>query len=138
MIDRRIVTRYSETFKRKVVEELESGKLATVSEARRRYGIGGALTIQGWIKRLGRNHLLGKVVRVETLEEGREIERLRRQVRDLEHALAQTRMKELLAEAQFEVLCERLGIADVEGEKKKAAAELSRRRGKRPGDGPQQ
>jgi transposase-like protein len=138
MIDRRIVTRYSETFKRKVVEELESGKLATVSEARRRYGIGGALTIQGWIKRLGRNHLLGKVVRVETLEEGREIERLRRQVRDLEHALAQTRMKELLAEAQFEVLCERQGIADVEGEKKKAAAELSRRRGKRPGDGPQQ
>ena len=138
MIDRRIVTRYSETFKRKVVEELESGKLATVSEARRRYGIGGALTIQGWIKRLGRNHLLGKVVRVETLEEGREIERLRRQVRDLEHALAQTRMKELLAEAQFDVLCERQGIADVEGEKKKAAAELSRRRGKRPGDGPQQ
>ena len=138
MIDRRIVTRYSETFKRKVVEELESGKLATVSEARRRYGIGGALTIQGWIKRLGRNHLLGKVVRVETLEEGRDIERLRRQVRDLEHALAQTRMKELLAEAQFEVLCERQGIADVEGEKKKAAAELSRRRGKRPGDGPQQ
>jgi transposase-like protein len=138
MIDRRIVTRYSETFKRKVVEELESGKLATVSEARRRYGIGGALTIQGWIKRLGRNHLLGKVVRVETLEEGREIERLRRQVQDLEHALAQTRMKELLAEAQFEVLCERQGIADVEGEKKKAAAELSRRRGKRPGDGPQQ
>ena len=47
-------------------------------------------------------------------------------------------MKELLAEAQFEVLCERQGIADVEGEKKKAAAELSRRRGKRPGDGPQQ
>jgi transcriptional regulator of met regulon len=94
--------------------------------------------IQPWIKRLGRNHLLGKVVRVETLEEGREIERLRRQVRDLEHALAQTRMKELLAEAQFDVLCERQGIADVEGEKKKAAAELSRRRGKRPGDGPQQ
>lgn len=129
MIDRRIVTRYSETFKRKVVGELESGVLSSVSDARRRYGIPGALTVQGWIKRLGKNHLLGKVVRVETLEEGREIERLRRHVRDLEHALAQTRMKELLAEAQFEVLCERQGISDVEGEKKKAVAELSRRRG---------
>lgn len=78
MIDRRIVTRYSETFKRKVVGELESGVLSSVSDARRRYGIPGALTVQGWIKRLGKNHLLGKVVRVETLEEGREIERRRR------------------------------------------------------------
>ena len=130
MVDRRIITRYGETFKRKVVEELESGKLASVSAARRRYGIPGALTVQGWVKKLGKNDLLGKVVRVETLEEGREIERLRRLVRELEHALAQTRMKELLAEAQFDVLCECQGISDVEGEKKKAAAELSRRRGK--------
>ena len=130
MVDRRIVTRYSETFKRKVVEELESGKLSSVSSARRRYGIAGALTVQGWVKKLGKNHLLGKVVRVETLEEGREVERLRRLVRELEHALAQTQMRELLAEAQFEVLCERQGISDVEEEKKKAAVELSKRHGK--------
>lgn len=136
MRDGPVTYRYSEAFKLKVIEELESGKMASAEEARRVYGIGGSSTVQTWMRRLGRNRLVGKVVRVETTDERSEVVRLREQVRELEHALAQTRMKELLAEAQFEVLCERQGIADVEGEKKKAAAELSRRRGKRPVGGP--
>ena len=132
MSEKRVVVRYSEAFKRKVIGELESGMLGSVTEAQRRYGISGSQTVRKWVMRLGGNHLLGKVVRVEIPDEKQEVETLRRQVRDLEHALAHTRMKELLAQAQFEVLCERQGIADVEGEKKKAAAELSRRRGTRP------
>jgi transposase len=128
MDDSRRVVRYSEAFKRQVVEEIESGKLSSIEQARRRYGIDGKGTISKWLRRLGKNHLLPKVVRVETPDEKREMERLRRQVQELEHALAQTRMKELLAEAHFEILCQDQGIKDIEAAKKKADAELSRRR----------
>lgn len=128
-----MVRRYSEAFKLKVVRELESGEVVSLEEARRRYGIAGGETIQGWLRRLGKNQLLGRVVRVETADEKSEVKRLRQQVRDLEHALAQTRMKELINQAYFEIVCEDQGIKDVEGLKKKLDAELSKRRGDRRG-----
>jgi transposase-like protein len=102
-----------------------------VGQAQRRYGIAGATTVAKWVRRLGKNHLLAKVVRVEQPQEQTELERLRRQVRDLEHALAQTRMKELLAEAHFDLVCQKQGI-DPATEKKKVDAELSRRRSAGP------
>lgn len=135
MSNERIVLRYSEAFKRKVVEDLEKGVVDSISAAQRRYGIGGKTTVKKWLRRFGKNHLLGKVVRVETADERHEIERLRKQVRELEHALAQTRMKELLSDAHFECLCEKMGIKDIEGEKKKVAAELSKRRERGSGKG---
>jgi len=52
------------SFKQKVISEIESGKLSK-SEARRIYGISGETTIQNWIKKLGKLHLLNKVVRIE-------------------------------------------------------------------------
>lgn len=128
MVRERRVVKYSEAFRRRVVEELERGEMGSIAEAQRRYGIGGAMTIQGWMRRLGKNHLLAKVVRVEHPGEQREVERLRAQVRELEHALAQTHMRELLNEAFFEIVCEEHGITDLEAHKKKVAAELSRRR----------
>lgn len=136
MAEVRRVMRYSEAFKRKVVEELETGVVSSVNEAQRRYGIRGSMTVRRWVRRLGKNHLLAKVVRVETPDEKHEIDQLRRQVRELEHALAQTRMKELLAEAQFEILCQEQGIRDIEAQKKKVVAELSRRRDNEPGRPP--
>ena len=120
----RVVVRYSEAFRRRVVEALETGECASVSAAQRRYGIGGAMTIGKWVRRLGKNHLLAKVVRVETIDEQREVERLRAQVRALEHALAQTRMQQLVAEAQLEVVCREQGL-DVAAQKKKTDARLS-------------
>jgi transposase-like protein len=135
MVDQRRTYRYSEAFKRQVVEQLESGVLSSITQARRRYGIKGVGTVENWVKRLGKNHLLCKVVRVETPDERHEIERLRKQVRNLEHALAQTRMSQLLAEAQFEVLCRQQGV-DPEAQKKKADAQLSRQSSSGPGAKP--
>jgi transposase len=129
MSGQRMVRRYSEAFKLKVVRELESGEVGSMEEARQRYGITGGTTIQGWLRRLGKNQLLGRVVRVETADEKSELKRLRKQVRDLEHALAQTHMKELINQAYFEIVCEDQGIEDVEGLKKKLDATLSKRRG---------
>jgi transposase len=129
MAGQKSVIRYSEALKRTVVAGLESGRFRSIEEARRRYGIGGTRTVQGWLKKYGRNDLLAKVVRVETPDERDELKRLRRQVRELEQALAKTRVRELVNEARLEVAFEDSGESDFEAFKKKLADELSRRRG---------
>jgi transposase len=127
------VVRYSEAFKRHVVEELERGVLRSHGEARERYGIGGAETINGWLRRYGRNHLLGRVVRVESVEERDQIKALKARVRDLERAVADAKVQETLAKAYFEIVCEKHGVTDVEALKKSIAAKLSSE-GLRPGE----
>jgi len=118
--------RYSEAFKLQVIGELESGALGSQEEARRKYGIGGRTTIHKWLRRYGRNHLLSKVIRVEKPEERDQIKVLKRRIRELEKALADSKVKELLSEAHFEILCERHGEKDIAGVKKKIAEQLWR------------
>ena len=48
------VISYSNSFKRKVVDEIERGKL-TKNQAMQLYGIKGGSTIHYWIKRMGKN-----------------------------------------------------------------------------------
>jgi transposase-like protein len=123
------VIRYSEAFKRTIVAGLESGRFRSIEEVRQRYGIRGGSTVKKWVEKYGRNDLLAKVVRVETPDERDELKRLRRQVRELEQALAKTRVRELVNEARLEVAFEDSGEKDFEAFKKKLADELSRRRG---------
>jgi hypothetical protein len=52
--------RYSICFKEKVVQEDSSG--SGITEVCRRYGIKGTSTVQGWIRRFGREELLNTVV----------------------------------------------------------------------------
>jgi len=106
-------------FKRRVVAELESGRLCSIQDARVRYGIGGSQTIRKWMKRLGKNHLLPKVMRVEKPEEADQLSQLRRQVRELQQALGQTQVHNILNETFLEIACKRLGVS-VESFKKKA------------------
>lgn len=56
------VIRYSEAFKRQVVEELEGGRYRSVEEVRKKYGIGGGDTVQKWVKKYGREHLSRKLL----------------------------------------------------------------------------
>jgi len=100
--DGRIFLRYSEPFKLHVVSEIESGHL-TIESARRRYGITGGATVQKWLCNYGKNHLLGKVVRVELPEEKDRLKKLEAKVRELESALAQSQVKLLAYESLVEV-----------------------------------
>jgi len=104
MSDQRIVIRYSPVFKQKVVSEIESGKL-TVAEARKIYDIKGAHTIQNWIKKFGKNHLLPRVVRIEMKDEKDKVKELERKNQQLESALAQ---------AHLNIICLESLIASVE------------------------
>lgn len=124
------VVRYSEAFKRNVVRELESGKFATMAEARRAYGIRGMETITGWVRRYGADDVQPKVTRIETMKERDERKELKRRIRELEAALSDAHVDHVLEKAYFHVACERMG-EDPEVFKKKNAITLSALRKKR-------
>lgn len=119
--------RYSEAFKLQVVSEMESGRFTSNSEAMRVYGITGATTISSWLQKYGKEHLLPRTIRVETKNDRDEVEKLKKQVRDLEKALAKMTVKSVISEAYFEIACEQSGVADVEAMKKKVVALQSKR-----------
>ncbi len=111
--------RYSEAFKLQVLRELEEGRFETRAAAYRAYGIRGQGTIDSWAVKYGKNHLVGKVIRVETPKEVSEVKTLRKRVKDLEKALADEHLGHMLDEAYLEIACEAAGIDDVDAFKKK-------------------
>jgi transposase len=112
---------YSTAFKLKVVEEIESGKFS-ITEAGKIYDIGGAHTINGWMVKFGKSHLLSKVIRVEMKDEKDKLKELQERVRKLEKLLADKELDNLMNEAFLEILAEDNGI-DLEEFKKKADKE---------------
>jgi len=105
----KISYRYSLAFQRKVVSEIEGGRFS-VGEARRAYDIRGCGTIPGWLKKLGKHHLLDKVVRIEMKDEKDKLKELEREKKQLESALAQAHLKNLCLEALIESAEEHYGV----------------------------
>lgn len=121
-MEQRITYQYSTAFKRQVVDELESGRFSSVKEAQEHYGINGNGTVNRWLRKLGRNQLCLKVIRVEKPDEKDEIRKLRKKVKDLEQLLGHKEAEKAIEESYLEIACEDLGI-DVEEFKKKASGE---------------
>ena len=115
------VVRYSEAFKLQVVRELEAGKFPSPYAAGRAYGVKWPPTVSTWIRRYGKNHLLGKVVRVMKPDEQAEVKELRKRVRELEKALADAHIDLKLESAYLKIACKAAGVENVEGFKKKNA-----------------
>lgn len=97
--------RYSISFRQKVVKEIEEEGL-TFSEARRRYGISGGQTIQKWVVKFGKNHLLDKIVRVEMKGEKDRVKELEAEVKKLKIALADATLAKDALETLIEVVDE--------------------------------
>ena len=114
----RSVVRYSEAFKLKVVNELESGKFSGADEARKSYGIKGSVTVQYWLKKYGKNHLLNKVIKVQTLDEKSELKKLKARTRELEKALADAHLDLIIEKEYFQMVCETSNINPDEFKKK--------------------
>lgn len=95
----RTIIRYSLSFKQQVVKEIEH-QGETKDWIRKKYGIKGSSTLQNWIRKFGKDHLLNRVIRVETMEEKDKIKHLENQVRKLKLALADS----LLAQQTLEVV----------------------------------
>lgn len=113
--------RYSEAFKLTVIRALEEGRYGSAQEAGRAFGVKGAGTVGYWVRRYGKDALMGKVVRVMKADEQSEAKGLRKRVRELEEALADAHLDLRLEGAFLKMACEAAGIADVEGFKKKHA-----------------
>jgi transposase-like protein len=109
MKEQKIIRRYSTAFKQKVVTEIENGKL-TINEARRVYDIRGDGTIQIWLRKLGKEHLINKVIHIEMKDEPNRIKELEKQKKQLESALAQAHLKIITLESTVKVLEEKTGV----------------------------
>ena len=105
----RFTKRYSTAFKQKVVNEIERGKL-NISQAQRLYSIGGSTTIQKWIRKIGKLHLLNKVIRIELKDELSKLKQLEKEKRELESALAKAHIRLIAYESLIEVAEDELGI----------------------------
>lgn len=89
----RVVKRYSEALKRKIVEEVQRGE-CTVLQACRDYDISDSRTIYGWIKRYGNYRGENKVVRVMMKSE-------QDRIKELERALADEKIRSMVFAAQL-------------------------------------
>lgn len=130
-MNQRIIFRYSMSFQQQVVEELESGRFSSISEAKEHYGIAGASTVQNWLVKYGRNHLCAKVVRVEKPNEKDQIQQLKKQIKQLKEALGQTQAENVINQEFLKIACEQLG-QDLENFKKKAGIEPFTKPGNHP------
>ena len=101
MSETRSNNRYSLAFKQKVVSEIESGKFS-LSQVRKIYDINGAQTLYKWLRKLGKGHLIEKIVRIEMKDEKDKLKELQQKNQQLESALAQTQLKLLMSEALLE------------------------------------
>jgi len=100
--------RYSEAFKQKVISELERGKY-NKSELSRLYGVS-QNSINKWIRKYGKNHLIEKIVRVEMKGEADRLKQLEKEKQQLESALAQAQLKIITLEATIEVAEEKFNV----------------------------
>ena len=121
---------YSEAYKRSVVEKVEQGAYSSLSEARRKNGIKGKETLVHWIRTYGREDILPKRVRVETMNEIDEVQALRKRNRELEAALADAHMDWCLQSALLDIACEKMGTT-AEALKKKNPLTLADARTRR-------
>ncbi len=118
------VMRYSISFKRQVVGDLENGRFESIESARKHYGIGGMATIQTWLRKYGKNHLLPKVVIVQKPNERDQIRQLKQQVAELQRALGQTQVENVLNGEFLKIACDELAC-DVTAFKKKVGTTRS-------------
>ena len=123
--DERTVRRYSDSFKLKVLEDLESGRM-NKNEIARHYGIGMG-TLYGWIKKFSRLDLYNPQLIIQMPQERDRIKSLEQQIKELKEALVQSQLKQLKAECDLEATLELLGTSRDQIAKKSVASHLRKR-----------
>lgn len=101
------VIRYSDCFKRKIVDEISSG--ISLPEIRIRYGINGTSTLQRWLKKYGREELLTEVIYVKMRKESDRIKELEEENKRLKIALADATLAHHALEGLIHVANEHYG-----------------------------
>jgi hypothetical protein len=126
----REVIRYGEAFKLRLVEDIGNGKYKSPGEARRRNGIRGGPAVKGRIKRYGREDMLPKRIKAETMKETGELKAAKRRIREPEAALCDSHVDYRLERAFLDIACEDFGVGRDEL-KKNLVTRLAERRKRR-------
>ena len=120
---------YSAAFKRQVVEEIAAGKFGSCHQASQAHHVS-APTVLRWIREQGREDLLARRIRVETMKDRDELKAARARIRELEAALSDAHMDRCLEQAFLEIACEKMATTPEEL-KKKSGLTLSAALGRR-------
>lgn len=107
----KVIRRYSEPFKLKILDELTSGKL-NKNQLGKLYGIN-PTTINEWIRKYNRKDLMNTRVKVETKDEITRIKQLQKEIEQLKKVLLKKDMDSLIDESYLEVAAEKLGYKSV-------------------------
>ncbi len=113
----KVIRRYSESFKLKILHELTTGKLNKY-QLGKLYGIAPS-TINEWIKKYERKDLMNTRVTVNTKDEITRIKQLQKEIEQLKKLLLKKDMDALVEESYLEVAAEKLGYKSVVELKKK-------------------
>lgn len=119
------IYRYSTSFKKSVIQELDTG-LITVSALQRKYGCSRS-SILKWHRKYGKNYKIGKVIKVEKAGERDKLKELEGEVLFLKKELREARIGNIVWEAVVEEASKVVGF-DV---KKKFADKVSPLQSKR-------
>ena len=84
----------------------------SIEECRRKYAIGGATTIQKLAQNVWKNHLLNKIVRVETIDKNQEVKALKKEITALKEAYAEMSIEKKVYETYLQVYGEETGRSE--------------------------
>jgi transposase-like protein len=123
--DERTIRRYSDSFKLKVLDDLENGRM-NKNEIARHYDIGMG-TLYGWIKKFSRLDLYNPQLIIQMPQERDRIKSLEQEIKELKEALVQSQLKQLKAESDLEATLELMGVNKDQVAKKHSASHLRKR-----------
>ncbi len=112
----KVVRRFSESFKLKVLDELSTGKYSK-RELSKIYGVASS-TFNDWIRKYDRKDLMNTRVIVETKDEISRLKALQKEVEQLKDLLVKKDMDKLVLDSYLEVAAENLGYKNAEELKK--------------------
>ncbi len=113
----KVIRRYSESFKLKILDELTTGKL-NKSQLGKLYSIA-PTTINEWIRKYNRKDLMNTRIKVETKDEITRIKALQKEIEQLKKLLLKKDLDAMVLDSYLEVAAEDLGYKSVTELKKK-------------------
>jgi len=113
----KVIRRYSEPFKLKILDEITTGKL-NKNQLGKLYGIA-PTTINEWIRKYGRKDLMNTRIKVETKDEITRIKQLQKEIEQLKKLLLKKDLDAMVLDSYLEVAAEELGYKSVTELKKK-------------------
>ncbi len=113
----KVIRRYSEPFKLKILDELTTGKL-NKNQLGKLYSIA-PTTINEWIRKYNRKDLMNTRIKVETKDEITRIKALQKEIELLKKLLLKKDLDTMVLDSYLEVAAEELGYKSVTELKKK-------------------